>query len=114
MWFFLLFKLVTNLCRDHSLNGWAKALWLIGVIVLPHMGVFIYLVARARTMGERDVEQAQHREAERATADGRRPIPRGAPSPVPALPFSLLLVSSGAWGCAEEDVGLQTMAGQGW
>ncbi|MEE1742780.1 SHOCT domain-containing protein [Streptomyces sp. BE147] len=63
MWFFLLFKVVTDLFRDHSLNGWAKAGWLILVILLPYIGVFVYLIVRGRSMGERDAKQIKESEA---------------------------------------------------
>ncbi|MEU5138109.1 SHOCT domain-containing protein [Streptomyces californicus] len=63
MWFFLLFKVVTDLFRDHSLNGWAKAGWLIFVIVLPYLGVLVYLIARGRSMRERDERAARESEA---------------------------------------------------
>lgn len=51
MWFFLLFKVITDLFRDHSLSGWAKAGWLIVVLVLPYLGVFLYLVVRGGACG---------------------------------------------------------------
>ncbi|MFJ6755607.1 MULTISPECIES: SHOCT domain-containing protein [unclassified Streptomyces] len=63
MWFFLLFKVITDLFRDHSLSGWAKAGWLIFVLLLPFLGVFVYLIARGRSMGERDIKQVQENEA---------------------------------------------------
>ncbi|MFH9610757.1 SHOCT domain-containing protein [Streptomyces sp. NPDC017448] len=63
MWFFLLFKVVTDLFRDHSLSGWAKAGWLIFVILLPYLGVLVYLVARGRSMHERDEKAARESEA---------------------------------------------------
>ncbi|MEU1039487.1 SHOCT domain-containing protein [Streptomyces sp. NPDC005551] len=63
MWFFLLFKVVTDIFRDHSLSGGAKTLWLIVVLVLPYLGVFVYLIVRGRTMGKRDAEEAREREA---------------------------------------------------
>ncbi|MER6202972.1 SHOCT domain-containing protein [Streptomyces sp. NPDC001586] len=63
MWFFLLFKVITDLFRDHGLSGWAKAGWLIFVLLLPFLGVFVYLIARGKSMGERDVKQAQDNEA---------------------------------------------------
>ncbi|MEI7031823.1 SHOCT domain-containing protein [Streptomyces pratensis] len=63
MWFFLLFKVVTDLFRDHSLNGWAKAGWLILVILLPYLGVLLYLIARGRSMHERDAKLAKDSEA---------------------------------------------------
>lgn len=66
MWFFLLFKVVTDVFRDHNLSGWAKAGWLVLVLVLPYLGVFVYLIARGKRMGERDVKQAEeHEEAVR-------------------------------------------------
>ncbi|KQX46210.1 MULTISPECIES: SHOCT domain-containing protein [unclassified Streptomyces] len=63
MWLFLLFKVITDIFRDHSLNGWAKAGWLVLCIVLPYLGVLIYVIARGRSMGERDVKQAKASEA---------------------------------------------------
>ncbi|WP_306327186.1 SHOCT domain-containing protein [Streptomyces venezuelae] len=63
MWLFLLFKVITDIFRDHSLNGWAKAGWLIFCIVLPYLGVLVYVIARGRSMGERDAKQAKESEA---------------------------------------------------
>ncbi|MFD6420060.1 SHOCT domain-containing protein [Streptomyces sp. NPDC060194] len=63
MWFFLLFKVVTDIFRDHSLSGWGKTGWLIVVLLLPYLGVFIYLIARGRSMGERDAKQLHDQEA---------------------------------------------------
>lgn len=62
MWFFLLFKVITDLFRDHTLNGWWKAGWLIFVLVLPFLGVLVYLIARGRSMSERDVAQVKEQE----------------------------------------------------
>ncbi|MFE6857026.1 SHOCT domain-containing protein, partial [Streptomyces sp. NPDC057674] len=59
MWLFLLFKVIGDIFRDHSLNGWAKAGWLILCIVLPYLGVLIYVIARGKSMGERDVKRAK-------------------------------------------------------
>ncbi|MFF3612595.1 SHOCT domain-containing protein [Streptomyces sp. NPDC002580] len=58
MWFFLLFKIVFDIFRDDSLGGWGKAGWLVFVIVLPFLGVFVYLIARGKDMGRRDMSQA--------------------------------------------------------
>ncbi|MCD2462392.1 MULTISPECIES: SHOCT domain-containing protein [unclassified Streptomyces] len=63
MWLFLLFKVIGDIFRDHSLNGWAKAGWLILCIVLPYLGVLIYVIARGKSMGERDVKRAKESEA---------------------------------------------------
>ncbi|KQV18554.1 MULTISPECIES: SHOCT domain-containing protein [unclassified Kitasatospora] len=63
LWFFLLFKIITDIFRSHDMGGWGKAGWLIFVILLPYLGVFVYLIARGRSMGHRDVEQAQKADA---------------------------------------------------
>ncbi|MFF0506528.1 SHOCT domain-containing protein [Streptomyces fimicarius] len=63
MWFFLLFKVITDLFRDHSLNGWAKAGWLVFVILLPYLGVLVYLIVRGPSMHERDEKLAKDSEA---------------------------------------------------
>ncbi|NEE22818.1 SHOCT domain-containing protein, partial [Streptomyces sp. SID7499] len=57
------FKVITDLFRDHSLNGWAKAGWLVLVILLPYLGVLIYLIVRGRSMHERDEKLAKDSEA---------------------------------------------------
>ena len=53
LWFFLLFLVIVDIFRSHDLGGWGKALWLIFVIVLPYLGVFVYLIARGGSIGER-------------------------------------------------------------
>ena len=58
LWFFLLFRVIIDIFRSHDLGGWGKALWLIFVIVLPYLGVFVYLIARGASMGER--REARH------------------------------------------------------
>ncbi|MEU8522773.1 SHOCT domain-containing protein [Streptomyces sp. NBC_01216] len=63
MWLFLLFKVITDIFRDHELNGWAKAGWLILCILLPYLGVLIYVIARGKSMTQRDVKQAKENEA---------------------------------------------------
>ncbi|MFI8823607.1 SHOCT domain-containing protein [Streptomyces sp. NPDC053431] len=63
MWLFLLFKVVTDIFRDHESSGWAKAGWLIFCIVLPYLGVLVYVIARGKGMTRRDVQQAQDTEA---------------------------------------------------
>ncbi|MFI1978177.1 SHOCT domain-containing protein [Streptomyces wedmorensis] len=63
MWLFLLFKVITDIFRDESLHGWGKAGWLIFCILLPFLGVFVYVIARGKSMGQRDVKQARDSEA---------------------------------------------------
>ena len=65
-WFMLLFRVIVDIFRSHDMGGWGKALWAIFVIVVPFLGVFVYLIARGHAMADRDVEQAQ---AQRAAFD---------------------------------------------
>ncbi|GHH45365.1 SHOCT domain-containing protein [Streptomyces candidus] len=67
MWLFLLFRVVMDIFRDDDLSGWGKAGWLVFCIVLPFLGVLVYVIARGRGMGRRDVKQAK--EAEEALQD---------------------------------------------
>lgn len=55
IWFWLLITVFGDIFRDHELGGFAKTLWIIFVIVLPYLGVFVYLIARGRGMAERNV-----------------------------------------------------------
>ena len=59
LWFFLLFRIILDIFRSKDLGGWGKAGWLIFVIILPFLGVFVYLIARGSKMAQRDVEDAQ-------------------------------------------------------
>ncbi|MER7846510.1 SHOCT domain-containing protein [Kitasatospora sp. NPDC096077] len=63
LWFFLLFKIITDIFRSHDLSGWGKAGWLVLVIILPLIGILAYLIARGQSMGKRDVEQARQADA---------------------------------------------------
>ena len=64
LWFYLLFIVILDIFRSHDLGGWGKTLWLIFVIVLPFLGVFVYLIARGGSMGERNARQAQAADAQ--------------------------------------------------
>jgi ABC-type multidrug transport system fused ATPase/permease subunit len=64
MWFYLLFKVFADLFRDDSLGGWAKAGWSVFVLILPFLGVFVYLIARGKGMAEREMQRSQQAEAD--------------------------------------------------
>lgn len=53
IWISLLVSVFIDVFRSDDLSGWAKALWTLFVIVLPFLGVFVYLIVRGRDMGER-------------------------------------------------------------
>ena len=56
IWIMLLFRVFADIFRSHDMGGFAKALWVIFVIVLPFLGVFVYLIARGdKSWPKRDV-----------------------------------------------------------
>src|SRR3954453_18479036 len=59
IWIMLLFRVFGDIFRSHDMGGIAKAVWLIFVILVPYLGVFVYLIARGRSMGQRDAAAAQ-------------------------------------------------------
>lgn len=62
LWFWLLITIFSDLFRRHDISGWAKAIWVIALIIFPYLGIFIYLITQHRGMAERQsqrVEQAR-------------------------------------------------------
>jgi hypothetical protein len=67
IWFWLLITIFGDIFRSDDLGGFAKTLWIIFVIVLPYLGIFVYLIARGKGMAERNVaamQSAQQAQAE--------------------------------------------------
>ncbi|WP_030236710.1 MULTISPECIES: SHOCT domain-containing protein [unclassified Streptomyces] len=64
MWFILLFRVVLDIFRDDDLSGWAKAGWLVFCLVLPFLGVLVYVIARGDNMGRREIAQARAQQEE--------------------------------------------------
>jgi hypothetical protein len=52
IWFWILITIFIDLFRSHDLSGWAKALWFIFILLLPLIGVLMYLIARGGKMHE--------------------------------------------------------------
>ena len=59
LWLMVLFRVIWDIFRSHDLKGWGKAGWLLFILVLPLIGVLVYLIARGGSMHERDVRMAQ-------------------------------------------------------
>ncbi|WP_217547921.1 SHOCT domain-containing protein [Streptomyces sp. GbtcB6] len=59
MWLVLLFRVIVDIFRDDSMGGWAKAGWLALCIVVPFLGVLVYVIARGKGMGQREIAQAR-------------------------------------------------------
>jgi len=62
LWFFLLVRVIGDIFRSRDLGGWGKAGWLVFVVVVPLLGVFVYLIARGGQMTDREVSRAQAQE----------------------------------------------------
>jgi type VI protein secretion system component VasK len=62
IWIWLLITVFVDLFRSEDLSGWGKAAWAIFIIVIPLLGVLIYLIARGGKMQERAMQQAQQQE----------------------------------------------------
>ena len=58
LWIWLLIAVFMYIFRSHDLGGWAKAIWVFFIIILPFLGVLVYLIARGGKMHERAAEQA--------------------------------------------------------
>ena len=63
VWIWLLIVVFSDIFRSRDMGGFAKALWVIFVIILPYLGVLVYLIARGGSMHERAVSQAQEQQA---------------------------------------------------
>jgi ABC-type multidrug transport system fused ATPase/permease subunit len=59
LWIWLLIFIFMDIFRSHDIGGFAKALWVLFVIILPFLGVLVYLIARGGSMHERAEKQAQ-------------------------------------------------------
>ncbi|MFC5805130.1 SHOCT domain-containing protein [Streptomyces formicae] len=62
LWLILLFRIIVDVFRDHEMNGWVKAAWLLFLILIPFLGVLVYVIARGKSMGKREVEHAQQQQ----------------------------------------------------
>jgi hypothetical protein len=63
-WFWLLFMVWTDIFRRHDLSGFGKTAWLIFTIILPFLGVFVYMISNNEAMTKRNLERAQAQRAQ--------------------------------------------------
>jgi hypothetical protein len=75
LWLWILFTVFADIFRRNDLSGWGKAGWIIFTIVLPYLGVFIYLITQSKGMTQRNLDQARAQRAQfddyvRSTAGG--------------------------------------------
>jgi len=84
LWLMLMFWIITDIFRSDDLSGWAKAAWLVAIIILPLVGILIYLIARGGSMRERQEARARAQDAafrdyvrQAAATDGSAGTPGG-------------------------------------
>lgn len=75
MWFMLLFRIWGDIFSRHDISGFSKTIWLIFTILVPFLGVFVYLIAQSDGMNERALDRAKAQQSQmddyvRATAGG--------------------------------------------
>ena len=64
IWIYILITVFIDIFRSQDMNGWVKALWAIFVIIVPFLGVFVYLIARGGKMQERSVRDAAQQQSD--------------------------------------------------
>jgi len=62
VWIWILIWVFIDIFRSHDLSGWGKALWFLFVLIIPLIGVLVYLIARGGSMHERAAQQAQQQD----------------------------------------------------
>ena len=100
VWLWILFAVLTDIFRRHDTSGWAKVLWIIFIVVLPYLGVFIYLIAQHEGMSERASKQQQ---AAQAQVDQYVKSVAGPGDPAEQIAKAKQLLDSGAITQAEFD-----------
>jgi len=100
VWLWLLFTVIGDIFRRHDSSGFAKVMWLIFIIVLPYLGVFIYLIAEQKGMTERAV--ARQQEANTQMAEYVQSVSPGS-SPTEQVEKAKALLDAGTISQAEFD-----------
>jgi hypothetical protein len=100
LFFWLLFGVFGDLFSRHDVSGWGKAGWTILVIILPFLGIFIYLISQGKGMGERAQEKAQ---AQQSQVDDYVRSVAASSSPTEEIAKGKQLLESGAISQAEFD-----------
>ncbi|WP_295121883.1 SHOCT domain-containing protein [uncultured Leifsonia sp.] len=90
---FALFAIIGDLFRDHKLNGWWKAVWIIFLVFVPFLTALVYLIARGRGMAERNMKEAADTQA---AVDAHIRDVTSSTSPADEIAKAQQLLSSGA------------------
>jgi hypothetical protein len=88
IWIWLLIVVFSDIFRSHDMGGFAKAMWILFIIILPYLGVLVYLIARGGKMHEHAVQAAQAQDAAMRQYVQRRGPWRARPTRSPGSPTS--------------------------
>ena len=89
----ILFHIIADLFRDRELSGWWKAVWMVLLIIFPFLTAFVYLIARGKGMGERQLASMQQA---RAATDQYIQTVAGTANPAEAIASAKQLLDQGA------------------
>ncbi|HWG09520.1 MAG TPA: SHOCT domain-containing protein [Solirubrobacteraceae bacterium] len=64
IWLVILFNVFGDIFRRHDISGFVKVVWIVVIVVLPYLGVFIYLIAEHTGIAQRSAEQQQQAQAQ--------------------------------------------------
>jgi hypothetical protein len=97
-----LFAIIGDLFRDHTMNGWAKAVWIFFLIFVPFLTALVYLIARGSGMAERSQKEAKQYQA--ATDEYIRQAAGAPPSPSDEIAKAKALLDAGTISQGEYDL----------
>jgi Short C-terminal domain/Phospholipase_D-nuclease N-terminal len=100
-WFMCLFWVLGDIFRSKDLGGGGKTLWIFFVILIPWLGILVYVIARGKGMQERQLEQAKEMQA--AQAEYIKSVAGSGGSPADQIASAKSLLDSGAITQAEFD-----------
>lgn len=101
IWFWLLITVFADIFRRHDIGGGKKTLWIIFVIVLPFLGVFIYLISQSTAMAERNEKQVRVQQSQ--MDEYVKSVARTGGGAAAEIEKAKLLLDSGAISQAEYD-----------
>jgi hypothetical protein len=70
IWIWMVIVVLSDVFTRHDLSGWAKAAWVVFIIVLPFLGVLIYVIGNGSTMTQRRIENSHTAPAHHAASAG--------------------------------------------
>ena len=100
IWIWMVITVLADVFRRHDISGWGKAAWVIFIIVLPFLGVLIYLIGSGKDMAERNQQESR---AARAELDDHIRTVASSGGPAVEIEKAKQLLDSGALTQAEFD-----------